>query len=104
MKKIFLLLLLVLTLVSSFVFAKDFSDVESNHWAFKYIDELSEKGVINGYEDGTFKPNGTVTRGEFIKLVVSSCISDSLDITKASGKLTSWAKDYVQMKRNYYKI
>jgi len=46
----------------------EFKDVE-NHWAKSSINLWIEKGLIKGYSDGTFKPNGYITRGEFINLV-----------------------------------
>ncbi|MFD0676719.1 MULTISPECIES: S-layer homology domain-containing protein [unclassified Paenibacillus] len=45
-----------------------FSDI-SNHWASKEIGNWSQKGIINGYEDGTFKPNVPISRSEFVSLV-----------------------------------
>ena len=36
-----------------------FTDVEPGHWAESYINELSEKGIINGMGDGTFAPKNT---------------------------------------------
>jgi len=62
-------------------YAKEFSDVSSDHWAHEYVDTLSNQGIINGYDDGTFKPSGTITRAEFIKLMV--CIA--LGEEKANG-------------------
>ena len=63
-------------LANSVVFADDsskrFNDVESNDWAFEYITELSNRGVINGYdENGTklFKPEGGITRAEFAAII-----------------------------------
>lgn len=41
-----------------------FKDVPETHWAYKAINELSELGLVNGYEDGTFKPDKPVTRAE----------------------------------------
>lgn len=41
-----------------------FKDVPDTHWAAKAIDELSEKGIIKGYEDGTFRPDESITRAE----------------------------------------
>jgi len=67
---LFLLTTLVVISMSMVVFAKQFTDIDNTHWAFSYVDDLSTKGVINGYEDGTFRPNGSVTRAEFIKLMV----------------------------------
>ncbi|WP_244094226.1 S-layer homology domain-containing protein [Jeotgalibacillus salarius] len=41
-----------------------FSDVPSNHWAKEYIDGLSKRMVMTGYEDETFRPQGKLTRAE----------------------------------------
>lgn len=42
-----------------------FSDVSGGkHWAEKHIDKCVKAGLINGYADGTFKPNNTITRAE----------------------------------------
>lgn len=41
-----------------------------NHWAKKAITKWSEKEVLEGYEDGTFKPNNKVTRGELAAIIV----------------------------------
>ena len=46
------------------------SDI-SGHWAKQYIDKLVENGGISGYEDGTFRPDNTITRAEFTKIIVS---------------------------------
>lgn len=46
-----------------------FKDVPETHWAYKAIEELAEKGIINGYEDGTFKPDETVTRAELATML-----------------------------------
>ncbi|MCR5353755.1 MAG: Ig-like domain-containing protein [Clostridiales bacterium] len=54
------------------------SDI-SGHWAEEYISYGVEKGYINGYSDGTFKPDVNVTRAEFSKM-----INSSLGITKTA--------------------
>lgn len=41
------------------------------HWAREYIVPLSAKNIINGYEDGTFRPDSNITRAEFAKLLVT---------------------------------
>jgi hypothetical protein len=45
-----------------------FSDV-NGHWAEKYINSAFQKGWVNGYPDGTFKPNQQITRAEYVTLV-----------------------------------
>lgn len=54
--------------ISSKYVTLDFSDIEG-HWAKNQIEEFSTKGYINGYEDGTFKPDKSMTRAEFVKLI-----------------------------------
>lgn len=41
-----------------------FSDTKS-HWAASYVQTLVESGITTGYDDGTFKPNGMVSRQHF---------------------------------------
>jgi hypothetical protein len=43
----------------------NFKDVPQVFWARPYIEALAERGVINGFPDGTFRPNQPVTRAEF---------------------------------------
>ena len=43
---------------------KSFSDVPGNHWAAKYINFAATRGWVNGYADGTFRPNNSITRAE----------------------------------------
>lgn len=50
-----------------------FSDVEKNYWGYEAIDTLTKKGIIKGYEDSSFRPEGLITRAEFAKLMVSLC-------------------------------
>ncbi len=47
-----------------------FSDI-AGHWAAEYINRASKYGWINGYEDGTFKPDRDITRAEAMTLVNS---------------------------------
>ncbi len=73
-----------------------FSDVPIKHWAYVDIYAMAQEGVISGYADGTFKPFGNITKGEFLKLLLTV-----LNKTIQSGESgftdadNSWAKDYV---------
>ena len=49
-------------------FAAQTSDI-SNHWAKDNIQSWVDKGLIKGYEDGTFRPDRNISRAEFITLV-----------------------------------
>ncbi|MDI6868898.1 MAG: S-layer homology domain-containing protein [Coprothermobacterota bacterium] len=47
-----------------------FIDLSQDHWAFKEIQSLAQEKVISGYPDGTFRPEASITRAEFAKLIV----------------------------------
>lgn len=47
-----------------------FTDVEKGSWSEKYIYSLAGKGVVNGYNDGTFKPDAQVKRADFIIMLM----------------------------------
>lgn len=49
--------------------ATSFSDVTNGYWASGYIGAISTKGWVNGYEDGTFKPEQFITRAEVMATV-----------------------------------
>ena len=55
-----------------FEYKMNYEDFDENHWSYEAVFYLSQNGVLNGYEDNTFKPDKSVTRAEFIKLLVSS--------------------------------
>lgn len=95
MKKLISTLLSVV-LVFSFtfsVFAKNFTDLNADHWAYEYVNALVNDGTINGFEDGSFRPAGTVTRAEFVKMIGKgpSRRDGNFDDVPASH----WAYEYV---------
>lgn len=51
------------------VFAEDFKDVKSENSHYLAISYLKEKGIINGYEDNSFKPNQEINRAEALKII-----------------------------------
>ena len=46
-----------------------FSDVSKTHWAKAFIDGAVSMNWINGYADGTFKPDNQITRAEVVAIV-----------------------------------
>ena len=46
-----------------------FPDVPSNHWAYEAISDLSRRGLVEGYPDGTFGGDRLLTRYEFAEIV-----------------------------------
>lgn len=51
---------------------QQFSDVKPSSSHYDSINTLAELGLINGFEDGTFRPNTNVTRGQAAKMIVSA--------------------------------
>lgn len=43
-----------------------------NHWAEKTIDEMADKNVVDGYPDGSFRPDCLITRAEFVKMIYNA--------------------------------
>ena len=46
-----------------------FPDVDSNHWAYEAVSDLSRRGLVEGYPDGTFGGDRLLTRYEFAEIV-----------------------------------
>ena len=64
-----LYLVIVLSIIfSSTISLAEVSDIKE-HWAEDYIAQLLEKGAMYVYSDGNFRPDNSITRGEFIKAV-----------------------------------
>ena len=74
------LLVCMMIMLCTVVFAVTLSDI-SGHWAETNITTLVDAKVINGYPDGTFRPDGTISKAEFIKLLMSASVPSWYDIT-----------------------
>jgi sugar lactone lactonase YvrE len=71
-----------------------FIDIESS-WAKAYILQLATLGIVSGYSDGTFKPDGNVTRAEFVTMLVKGlALEPQMTITFNDMK-GNWAEAYV---------
>lgn len=70
--------------------AKAFADVKESHWAKKDIVGAVTKGYVDGYPDGSFNPEGTVTRAEFIKMTVAA-LKYKLS---SKGESSAWYTSY----------
>lgn len=96
MKKV-LSLVLALSMVLCmfpFAFASELSDVEDTKYAGS-VDALVELGILNGYPDGTFKPEKNVTRAEMAKiLVISLGLESAAELAKGETQFTDVAADH----------
>ncbi|MFB4326751.1 discoidin domain-containing protein [Priestia sp. BR_2] len=70
----------------------------ASHWAEASIKRAVELGFVTGYTDKTFKPNKTVSRDEFVVMLVKALklqgADSSLDFADA-GSIQTWAKPYI---------
>ncbi len=57
------------TTSTRFMSNSHFSDLGISHWAQSCVSTLVERGIIEGYKDGSFRPVATVTRAEFVKMI-----------------------------------
>ncbi|AJQ25977.1 S-layer homology domain-containing protein [Pelosinus fermentans] len=53
-------------------FANPFSDVPAKHWSYDAVNKLAQAGVVEGYGDGTFRGDKTVTRYEMAQIVANA--------------------------------
>jgi hypothetical protein len=75
-----------------------FKDIQK-HWALDQIVELVNKKVINGYEDGTFKPDNNINRAELAVIIVKVLgLKQPNGITKFKDDkdIPAWAKSYIK--------
>lgn len=97
MKKILSLIIVALLIFSASAVYADFSDFSKAdyEWAYESVNRLSQDGVINGYEDGTFRPQSDITRAEFAKIVTTAFKLDGGKKT-FSDISDHWAKEYIE--------
>lgn len=75
----------------------EFSDLPSSHWGYNSVMKLYEAGVINGYGDGTFGTDKTITRAEFVKLVclIKGIEADGYENIFSDVTADKWYAPYV---------
>ncbi|MGF7046269.1 hypothetical protein J2T13_000745 [Paenibacillus sp. DS2015] len=80
-----------ITNVSVAASVSSFNDIKAGFWAESTIRAAVEKGYVDGYPGGLFKPNQEVTRAEFVKMSVTAL---GISVEKGTGK---WYEDYVKV-------
>ena len=55
-----------------------FSDVPGDHYAYAAIMDCSERGIVGGYGDGTFRPGNTVSKGQFCAMMARAFYPDEI--------------------------
>ncbi len=59
-----------------------FSDVKSTDWFNNAVSTLANANLINGYPDGSYKPNANITRAEFATIAIRFFLEDDVEITE----------------------
>jgi hypothetical protein len=81
-----------------------FSDVPASYWAYSYIETAVRQGVIQGYPDGTFRPDTGISRTEAMRLLVTA--RGLPLVTPATPSFSDvpasyWAYSYIETARAY---
>ncbi len=85
MKKIVCLVLSLLMILSSVSVFAAFSDVDEKAIYVDAVSALNQLGIINGYPDGTFKPEQNVTRAEFTAMLMRTMGYGNIGTTSAEA-------------------
>ena len=88
-------------------YKNDFFDVKAGEWYSEYISTLSSYGLVRGYDDGIFKPDGNITRQEAMAILARAMettkLGEELEIDAShilaafndNADVSGWAKDSV---------
>ncbi len=101
--KIFLIFICILIYTSTiFVLSATYAD---NHWAHDCIVTLLREQIINGYEDGTIRPENNISREEVASVLAKVVAYKNLNAKAVpqdydnlyTDRISSWAADYVNL-------
>lgn len=95
---------LVVLMLPVSTFAASFKDITNKHWAKTYIEQCADLGFINGFPDGTFKPNAPIRFTELVKMLSNFLNVSEADMQVAEStygatlnslKPTAWVRPYL---------
>ena len=91
--------LVALTLSSAFIMSSAFafSDLTENHWAYRNVMDMQEKGIISGFEDSTFRPSDVLTREQFITMAVKGLKLEDLASTVFEDVSGRWSEEFIKI-------
>jgi hypothetical protein len=74
-----------------------FPDVADSAWYAPFVQKVAAKGIVNGYEDGTFRPDNTLTRAEAAKMIAlaAGLSVDESAITSFADANGDWYTPYI---------
>lgn len=96
-RKVFILALAIMMAVCGCAYG--FSDVNKGDWYYDNVTEMTEKGYLSGYDDGSFRPSGIITKAELV-----SVVARVNNIEPKKGQSAHWASDMLQaaLEKGYY--
>ena len=102
LKRILTIVLAAIFLLTCISYA--FSDIENADQQLKdAVSTMTTFGILNGYEDGTFRPEREITRAEFAKVIIATMLTEETvggDEARFEDVSDShWAKDYIYLSR-----
>mgnify|MGYP000727263461 CR=1 FL=1 len=81
--------------------AAGFADVDDNDWYATAVNWAANVGVVNGYEDNTFRPNTAITREQLAAILMNYAaykgedVSNRADLTSYTDQPSTWAEEAV---------
>ena len=82
--------------------AAGFADVDDNDWYATAVNWAANVGVVNGYEDNTFRPNTAITREQLAAILMNYAaykgedVSNRADLTSYTDQPSTWAQEAMQ--------
>jgi hypothetical protein len=98
MKKVIVSILAAAMLTTSNVLAISFDDTRG-HWAEQTINTLAERGVVNGFTDTEFVPDGEVTRAQYLKMIMEATGVEATEYREGEcleAVASDWYAPYLQ--------
>lgn len=89
---VLVLIMIIASMTAVFANETEITDIQG-HWGQSNIEYLVNKGAISGYPDGTFQPNKTISRAEFVAIAVRAGQGGT---TSASPQGAHWATGVFQ--------
>lgn len=71
-----------------------FPDVPADYWAQPYIEKLAQEGIVEGYLDGTFRPERVIDRDEYAALIRQAFDTEEVRSLESASTLGDVPEDY----------
>jgi hypothetical protein len=75
-----------------------FPDVSQNHWAYGYVEAVAAQGWVNGFPDGNFRPEQSITKAEVLKILVVAAarpLQTAIPSPYMDSESTDWWAPYL---------